>query len=299
MINFNQIKFNFLLKIFKKKRKLLWTLNYLLNARSVSAPYTSVLYLNEETSLGKKGERIFVTNDSYQTWYIINSKEFNKNFVDNIKKNIQPNKNYNLIDIGANTGLVSRSFLKSINNITDIYCVEPDEENFYCLEKNLEFFSKKNLYNFALDILEGKKNLYIDKVNKGNLSFYSEQIKRDEDKLSYLNDDKSFTEVNCKRIEEFFLLIDNKNTNIIKIDVQGYDEVIFQEIPDQVLNNTDMVIIEITPLKTKEFDKEKFDKKMSHFSKYIDLDGNKLTKEDILKTSLKKNGKNKDFIFLK
>ena len=76
MKNFlTQIKYKFFLIFFRQKKKLLWTLvNNLMNS-FISIPTISVLTLREDTSLGKKNEKIFVTNDSYQSWYIMNGKD--------------------------------------------------------------------------------------------------------------------------------------------------------------------------------------------------------------------------------
>ena len=66
-----KIKYKLLLNIFNKKKKLLWTLVNKLFHNLLSAPTISVLNLSTNTTLGKKNEKIFVTNDSYQTWYIM------------------------------------------------------------------------------------------------------------------------------------------------------------------------------------------------------------------------------------
>ena len=120
-MNFEKLKYNFFVNIFKKKRKLLWTLNNNINSNLVSSPSISVLNLNEETTLGKKNEKIFVTNDSYQTWYIMNDKKFHQQFIDQVNKLSNQNTEYNLIDIGANTGLLSRCLLNNVNNIKFIF----------------------------------------------------------------------------------------------------------------------------------------------------------------------------------
>jgi len=46
-----------------------------------STPTISVLNQSIDTNLGKKGEKIFVTNDSYQAWYIMNDKNFHQNLI--------------------------------------------------------------------------------------------------------------------------------------------------------------------------------------------------------------------------
>ena len=108
-----KIKYKLLLNIFNKKKKLLWTLVNKLFHNLLSAPTISVLNLSTNTTLGKKNEKIFVTNDSYQTWYIMNDTNFHKQLIDKVKEITDNDKNYTFIDIGANTGLLTKALLNS------------------------------------------------------------------------------------------------------------------------------------------------------------------------------------------
>lgn len=300
MVNlFEKLKYNFFLKFFNNKKKLLWTLvnNSLTNL--ISTPTISVLHQSTDTNIGKKGEKIFVTNDSYQTWYIMNDKNFHQNLIDNLKNIINKNNNYNFIDVGANTGLLIKSVLNNFDNIKHSYLIEPDKDNFFCAQNNLKSYKDVQIYNFALDIKDGEKKLFIDKNNKGNLSFNFEMMKFKHDKLSFMNSENNFEIVNCKRIDSFFENINNDLKNIIKIDVQGYDEIIFQEIPINTLIKTDIIILEITPLNSKRFNLEKFISKLEYFDKFTDFENRKFTKEDIIKFTQITSGNNIDIIMYK
>ena len=137
-MSIEEIKYNFFLNFFKKKKKFLWTLTNNLLSNSISTPTISVLTLNEDTSLGKKDEKIFVTNDSYQTWYIMNDKNFNQKLVDKVLDLTKPHFQYNLIDIGASTGLLARSLLNKLKNIQNTFLIEPDKENLFWIRNNLK-----------------------------------------------------------------------------------------------------------------------------------------------------------------
>ena len=232
-----KIKYNLLFRFFKNKKKLLWTLTNNLLSSAISTPSISVLKLSTDTTIGNKNEKIYVTNDSFQSWYIINNKNFHKEFVDKIEELSEKNVKYNFIDIGANTGLLTKSLLNNLNNIKKAFLIEPNEDNFFCIKNNLSIYENVEMFNFALDINDGTNKLYIDKNNKGNLSFKYEMMTLKEDKLSFMNSEENYEIVNCKSIKNFFNEINDENLNIIKIDVQGYDENIFQEIPDNVLKN--------------------------------------------------------------
>ena len=295
---FTKIKYKFFLIFFRQKKKLLWTLvNNLMNG-FISAPTISVLTLREDTSLGKKNEKIFVTNDSYQTWYIMNSRDFHKSFVDKVLKFTKSNIGYNLIDIGANTGLLTRCLLNNLSNIRNCFLVEPDPDNLFCIKNNLQNFENINTLDCALDLSDGEKKLFIDQNNKGNLSLNYEIMTLKEDKLSFMNSEDNYINVKTKNIKNYFNDIRNENNNIIKIDVQGYDEIIFQEIPRDVLIKTDILFIEITPLKSKKFDEEKFTLNLGLFKRYITSNGNQLTKNEVIQITKRQSGKSFDLIFL-
>lgn len=292
-----KIKYKLLINIFNKKKKLLWTLMNNLFHNLLSAPTISVLNLSTNTTLGKKNEKIFVTNDSYQTWYIMNDTNFHKQLIDKVKEITDNDKNYTFIDIGANTGLLTKALLNSSKNINQSYLIEPDKDNFFCLQHNLHKYENIHAFNFALDIKEGEKKLYIDKNNKGNLSFNYEMMTLKSDKLNFMNSVNNYEIVKCKSVNDFFNEINNENNLIIKIDVQGYDEIIFQEIPENILKNTKMLFIEITPLKSKDFDREKFKSKLKIFSEINNFNGETFTYKNVIDYS-NNNKEAVDFILI-
>ena len=292
-----KIKYKLLINIFNKKKKLLWTLVNNLFHNLLSAPTISVLNLSTNTTLGKKNEKIFVTNDSYQTWYIMNDTNFHKQLIDKVKEITDNDKNYTFIDIGANTGLLTKALLNSSKNINQSYLIEPDKDNFFCLQHNLHKYENIHAFNFALDIKEGEKKLYIDKNNKGNLSFNYEMMTLKSDKLNFMNSVNNYEIVKCKSVNDFFNEINNENNLIIKIDVQGYDEIIFQEIPENILKNTKMLFIEITPLKSKDFDIEKLKSKLKIFSEINNFNGETFTYKNVLDYS-NNNKEAVDFILI-
>ena len=287
----DKIKYHFFFNLFKNKKKLLWTLTNNLLSNSISIPSISVLTLSTDTTIGKKNEKIYVTNDSYQTWYILNDKNFHREFVQKINDLTDKNTNYNFIDIGANTGLLSKSLLKNLDNISSIFAVEPNQDNFFCLKNNLNMYKNVQVFKFALDLKDGEKKLFLDKNNKGNLSFNYEMMTLKEDKLNFMNSPEDYEMVDCKSV--------NDKKNIIKIDIQGYDEIIFQELPDDILKNTEILIIEITPLKTKKLNFDIFNSKLKMFSKYTNFKGDIISLDQINKSVRMTTGESIDLILLK
>ena len=296
-MSFKKFKYTLINKFASKKKKLLWTLNNQISKEFICKPNISVLKLTQDTNLGKKNERIFVTNDSYQTWYIMNNENFNDTFSLKIKDYINKQYSYNFIDIGANTGLLTKSLINNNIDFKNIYCVEPDEDNFYCLENNLKNYSNIHKFNYALDELDGEKKLYIDENNKGNLSFNFEMMNLEQDKLSFMNTKDNHITVKCMAINKFFEQVDPNNLNIVKIDVQGFDETIFSNIPNSILKKTSCLIIEITPLKSKEVNMNKFREKLNCFDHFAKFDGTQISKNDVEKYVTFETGQSFDLIF--
>jgi hypothetical protein len=58
------------------------------------------------------------------------------------------------------------------------------------------------------------------------------------------------------------------------------------------------LFIEITPLKSKKFDEEKFNLNLDLFKRYITSNGNQLTKDEVIQITKRQSGKSFDLIFL-
>jgi len=105
------------------------------------------------------------------------------------------------------------------------------------------------------------------------------------DKLNFMNSVNNYEIVKCKSVNHFFNEVNNEKNFIIKIDVQGYDEVIFQEIPENILKNTKILFIEITPLQSKKFNLEKLNSKLKIFSKIINFNGESFSYNNVIDSS--------------
>ena len=137
-MSFESLKYNFFLKFFKNKKKLIWTLKNNLFKNETCPPTISVVKLSKNTILGKKNERMFIVNDSYQSWNIINDFNFQNEFIRKVKSITKKNTKYDFIDIGANIGIMSKCLLNNKVNIANTYCVEPNKDNFFALKTILK-----------------------------------------------------------------------------------------------------------------------------------------------------------------
>jgi FkbM family methyltransferase len=121
--------------------------------------------------------------------------------------------NYNILDIGAQTGLYAL-YAKYLPNST-FYAFEPFIETFNELNNNIELNEIKNIktYNVAISDKSEKRNLQVCLSHNG-LHTLGENVLR--------FDDKTSIPVNCNTIDELFY---NKGIPVhyIKIDTEGHE----------------------------------------------------------------------------
>ena len=131
----------------------------------------------------------------------------------NFYKNIQPTDNYNIIDIGAQTGLYTL-YAKYLPNST-FYSFEPFFETFQELNNNINLNNITNVktFNFAISDKICMQNLQVCLSHNG-LHTLGNNVKR-------FNDIKTI-EVECHTIDELFF---EKNISVqfIKIDTEGHE----------------------------------------------------------------------------
>ena len=252
---------------YKLKLKFFYYQSFNLFKNYPAKPKIVGLELTKKTLMGEKGELIFLPNDIYLTWSLMKYGEIKYPISQIIKKNLKKNKKYTFIDIGANTGLLSREININNKNVEKIICVEPVKKTFECLEKNTSGFRKKLLFNFGLGEKDSTKKIFIDNSNHGNASLSKDMMELSK----HHNYDTE--KIKIKSVSNFFRKIKNeiKGKNlIIKIDVQSYDELIFSLIPEQVIAQTNLLCFELTRkqyLKLPKISLPKFKKNTKAFNK--------------------------------
>ena len=115
-----------------------------------------------------------------------------------------------IVDIGANIGRYT--VLAGINSKAKIFSIEPEEDNFRILSKNVELNHLENaeILKVALGDKKGNAKLFksIDPINNGGHSLKSET-----------------SEFEVVKVETFDNLFKNKteNVDLVKIDVEGFE----------------------------------------------------------------------------
>lgn len=120
-----------------------------------------------------------------------------------------------IIDIGANIG-VATIFSKTMFPLTKVIAIEPDQDNFACLEKNTSFISgvyrenkaigNNKKYNIFSPKNKSQRHRFIDKYtkpnNSGNINGIS--LKNIFDKYN-VTGTKYFIKSDCESAEQYFI----------------------------------------------------------------------------------------------
>ena len=152
-----------------------------------------------------------------------------------LKKILNKNKNI-IFDIGANKGQSLYRFKKLFND-AHFYSFEPSFEAFKVLKSKYGNLSNIKLFNTALGSKKTKKMFYEYKNNELS-SFIKINKKFDETKK------KIFVEVDT--IDSIFKKNNLKKINLLKMDTQGYEELILRGAENLIAKQKiDLIELEI------------------------------------------------------
>jgi FkbM family methyltransferase len=223
--------------------------------------------IKKNIPLGKKGENIKLFFDQIITPNVIKNGSWEIFIINFVKKFSKKKISYSFIDIGANIGLISRQILNSDIKIKEVFCFEPEINNFLLLKKNINFFKKSFFFNFALgNTKKNKAKLYLDPLNKGNYSLSKDNTKREYSNIKIINANTIIKK----------LIKNNKINNIIyKSDTQGKDIEIFLSLETDILKKIRIICIEISNFN---FNKIDFLSRILDFDVIYDESGTRLNK---------------------
>ncbi len=154
-------------------------------------------------------------------------------FSDFLKNISQP---YHFVDIGANQGIYSLIAAKN-KNFKKIYSFEPVNENFKLLKNNIRLNNLNNINSKKLAISDKNAASYIsyNKTHSGSSSL--EVTKKNSKKLTKINT------INYTKLKK---IIDLKKKLIVKIDVEGHESVVIDQlVKSKLLKNIDYIYVEI------------------------------------------------------
>jgi len=259
--------------IFRNKVKDLLVIFYEIFSKFRASPEIIGLKLKKQSMLGKKNEIIYLPFDKYITWWVIKEGEY-KHFIINRIKKIK--NRIVFIDIGANTGLVSKQIYNLKKDAVDIHCFEPDLNNFHCLKMNVGNFAK--CYNYGLSNINTKKVMYKFNNNHGKSTLLKKNnySKTENILVKNINDQ-------LKKL----LLKKRKNTRVfVKFDTEGYDLFLISLLEREILNKIDYICFEYQRLNVYPFNQKKLLKNFNFFSSTISEKNKLLDKNDLINLNI-------------
>lgn len=163
----------------------------------------------------------------YQSYEFKNTKFLDKKLNESNKKNIL------IIDCGSNIGCSTNYFLENYQN-SKVVSIEPDKENFKILVKNIKNQNRVELINSAIS--NDIKSFEVRNDQKNPEDNRGKNIVE----ISETNSSKSV------RVND--IIGDKKNSGfdpyIIKIDIEGYEEKLFESNTEWV-DQFEIIIIEL------------------------------------------------------
>lgn len=206
------------------------------------------LKLSRDYELGKQGTVIEVPRDRVifesvrqQGSY---SPEISRFIADGLEMGANHNQKSAVIDIGANSGLVSLQIINMVREPHEYFLFEPLPAHVQAIRHNLSIVSGAvalHLHEVALSGQNGTATFYTERLNFGNSSFLQDSIVNRSEQI--------VTEVPTRDTTEFFEGFENRFERLfIKSDTQGMDAFILSRIPLCVWRRVDRAAIEILAL---------------------------------------------------
>lgn len=149
-----------------------------------------------------------------------------------------------LIDIGANTGLITLQTMNLAETTNDLFLYEPLQNHVKAIKTNLLSFESKcklQINEFALSDRDGSAQIFIELLNHGNSSLIESAVSM------YQMKTQTIQLVNSSNY--FSNSFSEYNALVLKSDTQGLDATILSRIPESVWRKIQFAIVEIWALK--------------------------------------------------
>jgi len=278
------------MKLFKIIRKKILRNNFkILLSELISSNFDKIkpnyinFKINKNCPLGKTGDELFLLFDNIITPKVLLQGSWDVFVINFIKENTKKNNDYYFFDIGSHIGLITRQIANLNIKIKKFFCFEPLKLHFNLLKKNCSFIKKINFYNYAIGVEKDKKKIYTNMLNSGNSSL----IKINKSQYQYT----SVLEANTtlKKIIKYNQI--QKNI-IYKSDIEGFDEMIFLSLEENIIKKIDIAILEISNFKFLLKNLNTFVNKIKNFNLIKDDQGVKLNLKTLKDKLLLKKGFN-------
>jgi FkbM family methyltransferase len=145
-----------------------------------------------------------------------------------------------LLDIGANTGLVSLQAMNLSNASAKVILFEPVPRHASAIKHNLRNLSNIHVNEFALSDINGEANIFTQANNHGNTSLLNSVVPE----IGMISTKIQLVETTayCNKF------LNNFDRYVIKCDTQGMDALIMSRIPESIWKNCVSAVIEVWAL---------------------------------------------------
>lgn len=204
--------------------------------------------LNQDCPLGKKGSTIQLPKDDviFRSIQLDGSWELEESIF--LAKGIHAAavtgiSSIALVDIGANTGLVSLQVSNQISVSSEFVLFEPIPRHFQAIEHNLKHLSKIHMFNAGLASNGGEVEIFTQSDNHGNSSILKSAIP-ETDRSETIS-----TVVKMLDTKAISIWLNSKFDSIaIKSDTQGMDALILSAFSDEIWIKVQCAVIEVWAL---------------------------------------------------
>jgi len=278
------------MKLFKIIRKKILRNNFkILLSELISSSFDKIkpnylnFKINKNCPLGKTGDELFLLFDNIITPKVLLHGSWDVFVINFIKENTKKNNDYYFFDIGSHIGLITRQVANLNIKVKKFFCFEPLKLHFNLLKKNCGFIKKINFYNCAIGVKKDEKKIYTNKLNSGNSSLI--KINKSQYQYTFVLE----ANTTLKKI-----IKDNHiQKNIIyKSDTEGFDEMIFLSLEENIIKKIDIAILEISNFKFLLKNLNTFVNKIKNFNLIKDDKGVKLNLKTLKNKLLLKKGFN-------
>jgi FkbM family methyltransferase len=145
-----------------------------------------------------------------------------------------------LLDIGANTGLVTLQAMNIAHTKNEVFLFEPVSRHAQAIKNNLRNLSNIHINEFALSDKNGSAEIFTEAWNHGNTSLIRDAVKSRE---------KITTEIQLVDTAEYCeTFLNGFDSYVIKCDTQGMDALILSRIPQRIWEKVECAVIEVWAL---------------------------------------------------
>ena len=278
------------MKLFKIIRKKILRDNFkILFSELISSNFDKIkpnylnFKINKNCPLGKNRDELFLLFDNIITPKVLLQGYWDVFVINFIKENTKKNNNYYFFDIGSHIGLITRQVANLNIKVKKFFCFEPLKMHFNLLKKNCGSLKKINFYNYAIGVKKDKKKIYTNKLNSGNSSL----IKINKSQYQYTLVIEANTALK-KIIKANYI----KKNIIYKSDTEGYDEMIFLSLEENIIKKINIAILEISNFNFLLKNLNTFMNKIKNFNIIKDDQGIKLNLKTLENKLLLKKGFN-------